>query len=69
MSAVLPRFSTLRRIFPDLNWFCRMSVWTFANEARRGESYDFWRSDRVLVQKFDDDQEWGAREYIAEVGL
>ena len=48
-------------IFPDLTVLQNVRV---ALQRARGESYDFWRSDRVL-SKFDDQ----AREYIAEVGL
>jgi branched-chain amino acid transport system ATP-binding protein len=48
-------------IFPDLTVLQNVRV---ALQRARGESYDFWRSDRIL-SKFDDQ----AREYIAEVGL
>ena len=48
-------------IFPDLTVLQNVRV---ALQRARWESYDFWRSDRVL-SKFDDQ----AREYIAEVGL
>jgi len=48
-------------IFPDLTVLQNVRV---ALQRARGESYDFWRSDRVL-SKFDDQ----ARDYIAEVGL
>lgn len=48
-------------IFPDLTVLQNVRV---ALQRARGESYDFWRSDRVL-SKFDDQ----ARDYITEVGL
>ena len=48
-------------IFPDLTVLQNVRV---ALQRARGESYDFWRSDRIL-SKFDDQ----ARDYIAEVGL
>jgi branched-chain amino acid transport system ATP-binding protein len=48
-------------IFPDLTVLQNVRV---ALQRARGESYDFWRSDRIL-SKFDAQ----AREYIAEVGL
>ena len=48
-------------IFPDLTVLQNIRV---ALQRARGESYDFWRSDRIL-SKFDDQ----ARDYIAEVGL
>lgn len=48
-------------IFPDLTVLQNVRV---ALQRVRGESYDFWRSDKVL-SKFDDQ----ARSYIDEVGL
>lgn len=48
-------------IFPDLSVLQNVRV---ALQRARGESYDFWRSDKVL-SKFDDQ----ARSHIDEVGL
>tara|TARA_R110002020_G_scaffold170229_4_gene359677 strand:+ start:1100 stop:1849 length:750 start_codon:yes stop_codon:yes gene_type:complete len=48
-------------IFPDLSVLQNVRV---ALQRTRGESYDFWRSDRIL-SKFDGQ----ARQYIDEVGL
>ena len=48
-------------IFPDLTVLQNVRV---ALQRARGESYDFWRSEKVLA-KFDDQ----ARGYIDEVGL
>jgi branched-chain amino acid transport system ATP-binding protein len=48
-------------IFPDLTVLQNVRV---ALQRARGESYDFWRSDKILSQY--DDQ---ARGYIEEVGL
>ncbi len=48
-------------IFPDLSVLQNVRV---ALQRARGESYDFWRSDRAL-SKFDDE----ARGYIDQVGL
>lgn len=48
-------------IFPDLSVLQNVRV---ALERVRGESYDFWRSDRILSQ-FDDQ----ARGHLDEVGL
>jgi branched-chain amino acid transport system ATP-binding protein len=51
ISAIFPDFSVLQNV-------------RLALQRTRGESFDFWRSDRVLAQ-FDDQ----ARGYIDEVGL
>lgn len=51
ISAIFPDFSVLQNV-------------RLALQRTRGESYDFWRSDKVLSQ-FDDE----ARGYIDEVGL
>ncbi len=48
-------------IFPDLTVLQNVRV---ALQRSRGESYDFWRSDRIL-ESYDDQ----ARGYINEVGL
>lgn len=48
-------------IFPDLTVLQNVRV---ALQRMRGESYDFWRSDRIL-SKFDNQ----ARGYLDEVGL
>lgn len=48
-------------IFPDLSVLQNVRV---ALQRVRGESYDFWRSDRIL-SKFDDQ----ARAHLDEVGL
>lgn len=48
-------------IFPDLSVLQNVRV---ALQRARGESYDFWRSDKMLSQ-YDDE----ARSYIDEVGL
>jgi len=48
-------------IFPDLSVLQNVRV---ALQRSRGESYDFWRSDRVL-SRYDEK----AREFIEEVGL
>lgn len=48
-------------IFPDLTVLQNVRV---ALQRARGESYDFWRSDKIL-SRFDDQ----ARGYIDEVGL
>ncbi len=48
-------------VFPDLTVLQNVRV---AVQRRRGESFDFWRSDKLL-SRFDDE----ARGYVDEVGL
>ncbi|MCF3593996.1 ABC transporter ATP-binding protein [Rhodobacteraceae bacterium LMO-12] len=48
-------------VFPDLTVLQNVRV---AVQRRRGESFDFWRSDKLL-SRFDDE----ARGYVNEVGL
>ncbi|WP_299567577.1 ABC transporter ATP-binding protein [uncultured Sulfitobacter sp.] len=57
----LVRSFQISAIFPDLSVLQNVRV---ALQRARGESYDFWRSDKIL-SKFDDQ----ARTHIDEVGL
>ncbi|MGD9861743.1 MAG: ABC transporter ATP-binding protein [Pseudodonghicola sp.] len=57
----LVRSFQISAVFPDLTVLQNVRV---ALQRKRGESFDFWRSDKLL-SRFDDD----ARGFIDEVGL
>ncbi|WP_281827167.1 ABC transporter ATP-binding protein [Jannaschia rubra] len=57
----LVRSFQISAVFPDLSVLQNVRV---ALQRKRGESYDFWRSEKILT-RFDDE----ARAHVEEVGL